>query len=135
MARHLAWLLLISGVQAWPEADPRGYIVTMYSAKDTRGLGGYFDVSVDGKKVAKLRYATYFRLAVPPGAYTVTMDAPSLAPVLCHLVAGESCYVRARMTGKGNRREFSLVSPEEGARQLGNTIPLEKEKVRIHIWK
>ena len=33
------------------------------------------------------------------------------------------------MVGKENRREFDLVSPEEGGRQLRNAIPLEKEKV------
>ena len=115
--------------------DSSGYIVAMYSSKDTRGLGGYFEVSVDGRKVAKLRYPTYFRLAVPPGAYTVTMDATSKSPVLCHVIAGESCYVRARTVGKENRREFDLVSPEEAGRQLRNTFQLEKEKVYMEVWK
>jgi hypothetical protein len=107
----------------------------MYSAKETRGLGGYFELRVDGKKVAKLRYGTYFRLAAPAGAYTITMDATSKSAVLCHVIAGESCYVRARLVGKENRREFDLVSPEEGGRQLRNTIPLEKEKVYMEAWK
>lgn len=114
---------------------PVGYIVAMYASKETRGLGGYFEVTVDGRKVAKLRYGTYYRLAVPPGAYTVTMDAPSKSPMLCHVIAGESCYVRARVTGKDDRREADLVSPEEGARQLRSTIPLEPEKILVREWK
>lgn len=130
--RLLLVLLLAALANA---ASPEGYIVAMYSAKDTRGLGGYFEVSVDGRKVAKLRYGTYFRFPVRPGAYTVTMDAPSKSPMLCHVIAGESCYIRARMVGKDNVREVSLVSPEEGARQLRNTIPLEKEKVFLQEWK
>ena len=128
-------LTVACAVGSMPSGDSAGYIVAMYSAKDTRGLGGYFELSVDGRKIAKLRYPTYFRLAVPPGAYTVTMDATSKSTVLCHVIAGESCYVRARMVGKENRREFDLVSPEEGGRQLRNAIPLEKEKVYMEAWK
>ena len=125
----LSLLFLVVLLTTASAADP-GYIVTMYSSKETRGLGGYFEVKVSGKRVARLRYGTYFRLAVPPGAYEVTMDeAVSKSTILCHLIAGESCYVRARMVGKENRREVDLVSPEEGGRQLRNTIPLEKEKV------
>jgi hypothetical protein len=130
----LAVVWILTAFNAASAADS-GYIVAMYSAKETRGLGGYFDVSVDGKKVARLRYGTYFRLAVPPGAYEVTMDAPSKSHMLCHLIAGETCYVRARLVGKENRREADLVSPEEAGRQLRNTIPLEKEKVYMEVWK
>ena len=131
-------MLLFAAITAFEiatAASPVGYIVAMYSAKDTRGLGGYFEVTVDGTRVAKLRYGTYYRLAVPPGAYTVTMDAPSTSTMLCHVIAGESCYVRARMVGKNNAREAALVSPEEAARQLRNTIPLEPEKVFVRDWK
>lgn len=132
MRAALVLACLIAGLRA---DDSVGYIVAMYSAKDTRGLGGYFELSVDGRKVAKLRYPTYFRLAVPPGAYTVTMDAVSKSTVLCHVIAGESCYVRARMVGTENRREFDLVSPEEAGRQLRNTFQLEKEKVYMEVWR
>jgi hypothetical protein len=128
-------LLAIVALVSAAQAAETGYIVTMYSAKESPGLGGYFEVRVDGKKVARLRYGTYFRLAVPPGAYTVTMDAESKSPILCYLIAGESCYVRARTVGKENRREVDLVSPEEAGRQLRNTIPLEKEKVFVEVWK
>jgi hypothetical protein len=129
-------LLVLTGLASpMLSGDGLASIVLMYSAKDTHGLGGYFEVSIDGRRVAKLRYPTYVRLAVPPGAYTVTMDAPSRSPVLCHVIAGESCYVRARMIGNENRREFDLVSPEEAFRQLRNTIPLEKEKVYLQAWK
>ena len=117
------------------QAQNLGYIVTMYSAKDTRGLGGYFNVVVDGRKVARLRYGTYYRLPVPPGAYSVTMDAPSKHVILCNLIAGESCYVRARQVGQANVREVDLVSPDEAFRQLRNTIPLENEKIFVRQWK
>jgi hypothetical protein len=127
-------LLCILIAFSFARAADHGYLVAMYSAKETRGLGGYFEVRVDGKKVARLRYGTYFRLAVPPGAYQVTMDAPSTSLMLCHVISGESCYVRARLVGKENRREADLVSPEEAGRQLRNTIPLEKEKVYMEEW-
>ena len=130
-------LLLVAAITSvlTAHAEDAAYIVTMYSSKETRGLGGYFEVNVDGKKVAKLRYPTYFRLAVPPGAYTVTMAAANGSPVLCHVIAGESCYVRARLVGKENRREFHLVSPEEAGRQLRNTFALEREKIYMDSWK
>jgi hypothetical protein len=130
-------LLLLFSLAA--NAQNVGYIVAMYSAKETRGLGGYFNVIVDGRKVARLRYGTYYRLSVPPGAYSVTMDAPSKRVILCNVIAGESCYVQARQIGKGDgkdsTREVDLVSPEEAYRQLRNTIPLENEKIFIREWK
>jgi hypothetical protein len=129
---NLALLLLISLAAHAAEV---GYIVTMYSAKDTPGLGGFFTVTVDGRKVAKLRYPTYYRLPVPPGAYTITMDAPTATPILCNLIAGETCYVRARKVGKENRREAALISPEEAYRELRKTFLLDNEHIYMREWK
>jgi hypothetical protein len=129
----LALLLLISLAATAGEV---GYIVTMYSAKDTPGLGGHFTVTVDGRKVARLRYPTYYRLPVPPGTYTVTIeDAPTAMPILCNLIAGETCYVRARHVGKENRREAALLAPEEAYRELRKTFLLENEHIFLREWK
>lgn len=110
------------------------YIVGMYSIKERRGIGGYFLMKVDGKKVAKLRYPTYYRLEVPPGVYTVTFDDKAEPPILCHLIAGESCYIRALLTGN-NGRDVALISPQEAAKQLQQLLPLEREHVYLETWK
>lgn len=107
----------------------------MYSAKERRGIGGHFLMKVDGKRVAKLRYPTYYRLEVPPGVYSVTFDDKAEPPILCHLIAGESCYIRARLTGSEDRREVALISPEQAAKQLQQLLPLEKEHVYLETWK
>src|SRR5262245_53047082 len=111
------------------------YIVGMYSVKERRGIGGYFLIKVDGKRVAKLRYPTYYRLEVPPGVYSITFDDKAEPPILCHLIAGESCYIRARLTGNADRREVALISPEQAAKQLQQLLPLEKEHVYLEPWK
>ena len=75
----LAILILV--VMTARAAD-MAYIVGMYSQKERPGLGGYFLLKVDGKKVAKLRYSTYYRLEVLPGVYDITMDEQDRAPIL-----------------------------------------------------
>jgi hypothetical protein len=99
-------------------AADMAYIVPMYSQKERPGLGGYFLLKVDGKRVAKLRYPTYYSLEVPPGVYDITMDDKDRVPILCHLIAGESCYIRARLTGRDNLREVDLISSHQAAVEL-----------------
>ena len=94
-------------------------------------------MKVDGRKVAKLRYPTYYRLEVPPGVYDITLDEDDKdrTPILCHLIAGESCFVRAKVTGRDNVREVNLISPHEAALELQKLLPLEQEKIYIKVWK
>jgi hypothetical protein len=117
------------------QAADTAYIVGMYSEKERRGLGGRFLMKVDGKKVASLRYPTYYRLEVPPGVYNITMDDKDRPPILCHLIAGESCYIRARLVGHDNVREVHLISPHEAAVQLQKLLPIEQESIYIKLWK
>jgi hypothetical protein len=121
--------LMVAAAALSAQASDIAYIVGMYSAKERPGLGGHFLMKVDGKKIAKLRYPTYYRLEVPPGVYNVTMDDKDRPPILCHLAAGEICYIRARTVGIESRAEVDLISPEQAWVQLRNLIPLEKEKV------
>jgi hypothetical protein len=49
-------LIMLAGLASpMLSGDGMASIVLMYSAKDTRGLGGYFEASIDGRRVAKLR--------------------------------------------------------------------------------
>ena len=120
---------------AMVQAADTAYIVGMYSSKDTRGLGGRFLMKVDDKKVASLRYPTYYRLEVPPGVYNVSMDDKDRPPILCHLIAGESCYIRARLVGRDNSPEVNLISPHEAAVELQRLLPIEQEKIYMKVWK
>lgn len=113
------------------DAADVGYIVGMYSTKEHRGLGGHFIMSVNGRKVAKLRYPTYYRLEVPKGVYNVKLDGEKSPGILCHVIAGESCFVRARTVGSDRRREVQLISPEQAAVELGKLLPLEIEAVYV----
>ena len=133
MRLKLALLSLVPLLLA--EAPETAHIVGMYSEKSRPGLGGHFLMKVDGKKVANLRYPTYYRLTVPPGVYDISLEDKDQPPILCHLIAGESCYVRARTTGPNALREVALISPHEAAVQLQKLLPLENEKVYIRVWK
>ena len=127
-------IITLAAVLSMQAADT-AYIVGMYSEKERRGLGGHFLMKVDGKKVANLRYPTYYRLEVPPGVYNITMDDKDQLPILCHLIAGESCYIRARLIGQNNIREVHLISPHDAAVQLQRLLPIEQEKIYIKVWK
>ena len=76
----MKFAFLVFAALALVQAADTAYIVGMYSSKDTRGLGGRFLMKVDDKKVASLRYPTYYRLEVPPGVYNVTMDDKDRPP-------------------------------------------------------
>lgn len=117
------------------EAPGTAHIVGMYPEKSKPGLGGNFLMKVDGRKVANLRYLTYHRLTVPPGVYDISMDVKDQTPILCHLIAGESCYIRARTVGHEAVREVALISPHEAAVQLQKLLPLENERIYIRVWK
>lgn len=131
----MKFALLMLAALGLVQAAETAYIVGMYSSKDTRGLGGWFLMKVDGRKVASLRYPTYYRLEVPPGVYNITMDEKDRPPILCHLIAGESCYIRARLVGRENSPEVHLMSPHEAAVELQRLLPIEQEKIYLKIWK
>lgn len=116
-------------------ADGPAYIVALYSEKQERGLSREFLFRIDGIKAAKLRYPAYYRLAVPPGVYTATVDGVNKPPIVCHAIAGEVCYFRIRTIGREGKPEADLISPEQAWRQLATAIPIDKEKVLLKNWK
>ena len=87
-------------------------------------------MKVDGKPVAKLVYPRYFRLSVPPGVYDVALAGKTF---LCHLVAGESCYVRVKVVER--RPVADLLSFNAAAIELQKVQPLDREKVIVGTWK
>ena len=111
-----------------------GYIVGLYSQKDRPGVGETLSLRVDGKQVAKLRFPTYYRVAVPPGAYEITIGS-SEKQILCHVIAGEFCYVRARTKADGKQVEVDLISPEQAWRELPKTYPIESGQVLMKSWR
>ena len=127
--------LLVIGTVLSSYAADTAYIVGMYSAKERRGLGRHFTMKVDGKRVAKLRFPTYYRLAVPPGVYNVTLDERDRPTILCHLIAGESCYVRVKTVGIEDRAEVELISPHLAAVELQTLLPLEQERIYVKVLK
>lgn len=143
--RTVLWLrmklaLLLTGAVLSSYAAETAYIVGMYSAKERRGLGRHFTMKVDGKRIAKLRFPTYYRLPVPPGVYNVSLekdgpDEKDRPIILCHLIAGESCYVRAKTVGIEDRAEVELISPHVAAVELQNLLPLEQERIHMKVWK
>ncbi len=114
-------------------AAETAYIVGMYTAKERRGLGKHFIMKVDGKRIAKLRFPTYYRLAVPPGVYNVTLDERERPTILCHLIPGESCYVRVKTVGIEDRAEVELISPHVAAVELQALLPLEQERIYVKV--
>ncbi len=130
--------LALASVLFMQAADP-AYIVGLYPSKESRGLGPQFTLRVDGKNVARLRFPTYYRVAVPPGVYNVTFAETSggdrRLPILCHLIAGETCYIRVRTFGKEDRPEVELLPPSQAWLDLRNLIPLEKERVYLQMWQ
>ena len=111
------------------------FIVAMHSGSTRPRTGGDFVFRVNGNKVAKLRFPTYFRLRVPPGVYSITLDEPASKLMVCHVIAGESCYVRAKRAGSGEPARIDLISFTEAAVELQNLIPLEPEKIYIRTWR
>jgi hypothetical protein len=127
--------LLAIGVVLSSYAADTAYIVGMYSKKERRGLSRHFTMKVDGKKIARLRFPTYYRIAVPPGVYNVTLDEKDRPTILCHLIAGESCYVRVKTVGAEDRAEVELISPHLAAVELQTLLPLEQERIHMKVWK
>jgi hypothetical protein len=126
MMHVLAVLALALSIQA----EEVGYIVGLYSAKERVGGGRTLLLKLDGKPIAKLRHPTYHRVAVRPGVYEVAIG-DSGTRILCHVIAGEFCYVRATTTEKDRKVEVELISPEQAWRELPKTMPVESGQVFV----
>ena len=121
----LAILTLAAAILS--QAAEPGFIVGMYSVKERPGLGGHFLFKISGKPVAKIRFPTYYRLDVPPGFYSVTVD--DKPPIFCHVISGESCHIGMRTLGQEGRREVELLTSDKAALELQKVMPLEREHI------
>ena len=76
--------------------------------------------------MARLRFPTYYRVAVPPGVYNVTFAETSggdrRLPILCHLIAGETCYSALGPSGKKTGLKWSCC-PHPGLAGSPELIP------------
>jgi hypothetical protein len=128
-------ILLTMAAALITQAADLASIFAMYSSKGQKGLGPRLTLKIDGRKVARLRFPTYYRIDVPPGVYAITMDESDKAPIICHLIAGETCYIRARTVGKQDRAEVELLSPTQASEDIRRVIPLEPEHVYLKKWQ